>query len=100
LHLLQSICQEPNIFIANAFSPDNDGYNDQIYVQGAGITALYFVIYNRWGEQLFETNRLQEGWDGFYKGMACPPDVYGYYVECRCLDGNRFFKKGNITLLK
>ena len=100
LILLESICQEPNIFIANAFSPDKDGYNDKIFIQGTGITELYFVIYNRWGEQVFETRSLQHGWDGSYKGKACSPDVYGYYVQCRCLDGRTYFKKGNITLLK
>ena len=100
LILLESICQEPNIFIANAFSPDKDGYNDKIFIQGTGITELYFVIYNRWGEQVFETRALQHGWDGSYKGKACSPDVYGYYVQCRCLDGRTYFKKGNITLLK
>lgn len=100
IYVTSPICDEPHIFVPNAFTPDGDGYNDVIVVEGALITDVYFVIYNRWGEQVFETNVKNEGWDGTFKGKACPPDVYGYYMKCKCLDGNEFFKKGNITLLR
>lgn len=94
------ICDEPNVFVPNAFSPDGDGYNDVIYVEGNAITDINFIIYNRWGEQVFESNDKSIGWDGKFKGKDCPPDVYGYYMQCRCLDGNELIKKGNITLLR
>ena len=96
----EALCEEPHVFVPNAFTPDGDGYNDVIFVQGAVITDIYFVIYNRWGEQVFETNVLYKGWDGTFKNVDCPPDVYGYYMKCRCLDGNELTKKGNITLLR
>ncbi|MFT5645958.1 MAG: gliding motility-associated-like protein, partial [Aureispira sp.] len=94
------ICDEPNVFVPNAFSPDGDGYNDVIYVEGAVITAINFIIYNRWGEQVFQSNDKNIGWDGTFKGKDCSSDVYGYYMQCKCLDGNELIKKGNITLLR
>jgi gliding motility-associated-like protein len=94
------ICDEPNVFVPNAFSPDGDGYNDIIYVEGNAITDINFIIYNRWGEQVFKSNDKNIGWDGKFKGKDCLPDVYGYYMQCRCLDGNELIKKGNITLLR
>ncbi|CAA6829599.1 MAG: PKD domain containing protein [uncultured Aureispira sp.] len=94
------ICDEPNVFVPNAFSPDGDGYNDVIYVEGSAITAINFIIYNRWGEQVFQSNDKSIGWDGKFKGKDCLPDVYGYYMQCKCLDGNELVKKGNITLLR
>ncbi len=100
IYVRSSFCDDPFVFIANAFSPDGDGYNDVIYVQGNNITRINFVIYDRWGEQVFSSNVQQEGWNGTYKGRACPPDVYGYYMTCQCLDGTELVKKGNITLLR
>ena len=94
------LCEDPYVFVPNAFSPDGDGYNDVIFVQGGYITHINFVIYNRWGEQVFQTTTVGAGWDGRYKGKDCAPDVYGYYMECRCLDGTRSVRKGNITLLR
>lgn len=95
-----ALCEEPYVFVPNAFSPDGDGYNDVIYVKGNHLTDVNFVIYDRWGERVFETQQLGAGWDGRYRGKASPPDVYAYYLECRCLDGTRLIKKGNITLLR
>jgi len=100
IYVFDPVCDDPNVFVPNAFTPDDDGHNDVIYVQGTVITDVYFVIYNRWGEQVFESNDLNIGWDGKYKGKECPPDVYGYYMKCTCFDGNELTKKGNITLLR
>jgi gliding motility-associated-like protein len=94
-------CSEPYIFIPRAFSPDNgDELNDKVYVRGEFLTEVEFAIYTRWGELVFKTNNLETGWDGTHKGKAVNPDVYGYYVKGRCKDGQNFFKKGNITVLK
>lgn len=100
IYVRKSFCEDPFVFIASGFSPDGDGQNDAIYVQGNNITRINFVIYDRWGEQVFSSNDQQKGWDGTYKGRACPPAVYGYYMTCQCLDGTALTKKGNITLLR
>ena len=93
-------CGDPYIFIPNAFTPNADGLNEILRVRGNNITEVHWVIYDRWGEKIFETTSLDKGWDGTYKGQLLPPDVYGYYLQCTCEGGGEFFKKGNVTLLR
>ncbi len=100
LRVLVPLCDEPYIFIPRAFTPNGDGTNDLIYVRGDYLTSVEFVIYNRWGEQVFATKDKTIGWDGKHNGQAVTPDVYGYYVRGVCQQGEQFFKKGNITVLK
>jgi gliding motility-associated-like protein len=96
----ETICIEPEIFVPNAFSPNGDGNNDILYVRGNTIRELLFRIYNRWGEKVFETTDPSAGWNGTYKGARVQPGVYDYYLEATCVDNERFFKKGNITVLR
>ncbi len=93
-------CDEPFIFVPNAFSPNGDGRNDVFYVRGNAIDEMYMAVYNRWGEKVFETSDPNEGWNGTFKGKELPPDVFGYYLQLKCLNGEEYFKKGNVTLLK
>lgn len=101
-----TICKEiyidfiPLIGVPNAFSPNGDGHNDRIYVEGLGITKLSFKIYNRWGELVYEGTDQYEGWDGKYKGVMQEMEVYTYVVNALLLDGSNPILKGNITLLK
>jgi gliding motility-associated-like protein len=100
VRIREPICDGPLIFIPNAFSPDGDGYNDVLMVNGNNIDEMTMAIYNRWGQKVFETNNQSVGWDGTFKGKDLPPDVYGYYMRCTCDKGGSLFLKGNITLLK
>lgn len=93
-------CGPPNIYVPNAFTPNSDNLNEQLYVRGNYITDLYFVIYDRWGEKIFETKSLFQGWDGTYKGRAVDPAVFVYYLEAVCEDGQNYFDKGNITVIR
>ncbi|HEY1038216.1 MAG TPA: PKD domain-containing protein, partial [Bacteroidia bacterium] len=68
--------------VPTAFTPDGDGVNDIIYVDGWGIKKLiYFRVYNRWGQLLFESTDLKTGWDGYYKGVLQNMETYVYQVE-------------------
>ena len=93
-------CRDPFIFIPKGFTPDGDGLNDQLFVRGNAIDELYLAIFNRWGEKVFETDNKEIGWDGTFNGKALSSDVYGYYLEVSCFNGQEYFKKGNITLLR
>ena len=50
--------------------------------------------------KLFETEDQNVGWDGFYQGERLTPDVYGFYLQAKCFNGQEYFKKGNVTLLR
>lgn len=98
--VLLAPCKEANLYIPNAFSPNGDGKNDVLFVRGNYITKLYFAVYDRWGQKMFETKDITRGWDGTFKGKKIDPAVFGYYLEGECEGGDKFFKKGNVTLLK
>jgi gliding motility-associated-like protein len=93
-------CGEPNIFVPNAFTPNNDGNNDILKVRGRWISKLQFVVYNRWGQEMFTTTDLNNGWNGVFKGNEVAPDVYNYYLQVTCLDNKIFTKRGNTSLIK
>lgn len=84
----------------NAFTPNGDGVNDVIYVQGFGIQRMVWRIYNRWGKLLFTGISLARGWDGKYNGELQPQDVYNYVLDVKFSDGTTKVLKGDITLLK
>lgn len=94
------VCDHPYIFVPNAFSPNSDGKNDLLMVRSQVVQEIVFRVYNRWGQKVYETNRTNTGWNGNYKGKLADPDVYDYYMEGTCIDGQHFLIKGNITLIR
>jgi gliding motility-associated-like protein len=61
---------------------------------------MQFVVYNRWGEKVFETKNINEGWNGKYNGEACNPGVYVWYLEAVLLNGETIKRKGNVSLVR
>jgi gliding motility-associated-like protein len=98
--VLEFVCGDPFVYIPNAFSPNKDGDNDILYVRGILIDKMIFRIFDRWGEMVFESTNPANGWDGSFKGKFCDPDVFDYYLDVTCIDGQKNLIKGNITLLK
>jgi gliding motility-associated-like protein len=90
----------PLLDVPNAFTPGRFGENGIVKVVGFGITHMTFRIYNRWGQMVFESNDRSIGWDGMYKGVLQPMDVYAYTLEAEYFDGTRATKKGDITLIR
>ncbi len=93
-------CNEDYVFVPNAFSPNNDSKNDILYVHSRMTNDIYFAVFDRWGEKVFETTNVMHGWDGSYKGQPMSNGVYVFYVRATCWDGSYFEKKGNVTLLR
>ena len=89
-----------NIFIPNAFSPNDDLSNDILYVRAINITELEFRLFNRWGEEVFYTKNKNKGWDGIYKGTKMSPQVFTYTCRATFWDGEPFYQEGNVTLLE
>jgi gliding motility-associated-like protein len=100
IEVVDALCYDPYIFVPNAFTPNNDGENDLLFVRGQSITSLLFRVYNRWGEKVWETTDPLKGWDGTFQGRDCDPAVFDYYLEVVCPGGQEFFKKGNVTLIR
>jgi gliding motility-associated-like protein len=95
-----TFCEEPFVFFPTGFSPNNDGENDELKLESNVATEVYWVIYNRWGEKIFEADSLDDAWDGTFKGQPQPAESYGYYLRVGCVGGEVFEKKGNVTLLR
>ncbi len=101
--VIEFVCDEPFVFVPNAFTPNGDGNNDVIFAKSTIVDdteEFVFRIFNRWGEMVFETSDILEGWDGTWRGKKCKPDVYDYYLEGFCIDGQSFLIQGNITLIR
>jgi gliding motility-associated-like protein len=88
------------MFVPTAFSPNGDGHNDTMFVRGICLEKLTFMIFNRWGEKVFETNDQRRGWDGTYKGQPMNTGVFVYRLEGVTYDRKAFSRKGNITLIR
>lgn len=91
-----------DIYIPNAFSPDNIGpeINNQFKVNAEHALEFKMMIVNKWGETVFSTTNPDMGWDGTFLGAKCPGDVYVYYIKVvNQLGGTREFR-GTITLLR
>lgn len=90
----------PRLDLPNAFTPQSNSINSVIYVRGFGIGKIKWRIYNRVGNLVFESNSTSDGWDGRYKGVVQPMDVYAYTLEVEFTDGTKATKKGDITLVR
>jgi gliding motility-associated-like protein len=92
---------ETFIDLPTTFTPNGDGVNDQIYLRGWGIKeVLYFRIFNRWGELVFESNNIDYGWDGYYKGLLQNNDTYTYSARVKDFRGNYIEGQGHINLMR
>ncbi len=101
VYVIRPTCDERDIYVPNIFSPNQDGENDDFKVLSNFIDQIHLIIYNRWGEKIFETKDKNQAWDGTYKGSLLPPDVYAYYFNVVCIgDGKKYAKKGNVTLIR
>lgn len=90
----------PLVDVPNAFTPQSGDINSRVMVRGFGIAKMRFIIWNRWGQKVFETGNRLEGWDGRYKGQIQPMDVYAYTLDVEFFDGTKTTKKGDITLIR
>jgi gliding motility-associated-like protein len=89
-----------NIGVPSAFAP-NSAFNNILYVKGeSGIKSINFTIFNRYGQKVFESQDVGQGWDGTHNGKTLNPGVFVYYVKATFIDGSVGDLKGNVTLVK
>lgn len=87
-------------YIPNAFTPNNDGDNDEFRLVGLSLSNGEVTIYNRWGEQVYHTFNLDDPWDGTKNGVPVPEGVYVYVVTGQGLDGLLYTRTGTVTLIR
>lgn len=90
------------VYIPNAFSPNQDGRNEGFRPVGYGIEADEYrlKIFNRWGEKVFETIERDEEWDGTFRGNKCEPGVFVWVLELKFAHGEVRNEAGNVTLIR
>jgi len=90
------------IFVPSAFSPNGDGENDlfSLYADAICIKRMFFYIYDRWGEKVFEATRPEEKWDGYYRGKLLNTNVFTYHIYAETTNGQTISQKGNISLIR
>ncbi|MEM8585653.1 MAG: gliding motility-associated C-terminal domain-containing protein [Bacteroidota bacterium] len=96
------------VYVPNAFSPNNDGVNDAfapIIIQPNVSSILRFEVYDRWGNQVYAQadwlpRGISDGWDGQIRGKLAPTGVYVYQAEVLFLDGEVLIYKGDVQLLR
>ena len=88
------------VFVPNGFSPNADGENDLECVYGRCIETIYFAIYDRWGEKVFDTSDPKQCWDGMFRGQAMNTASFVYYLNAKLVTGETLTKRGNINLVR
>ncbi len=98
---VEDACVLRSLQIPNLLTPNGDGANDEFEIRYEGLAEVSLMrIFNRWGEVVFETERLDEFWDGTFRGKPVNPGVYVYYLEGKCLNEEPFVEQGNVTVVR
>lgn len=89
-------------YLPNAFSPNNDGDNDifRAYVNPQCVVDYRLSVYNRWGEKVFETYDVKEGWNGEFRGTGSNTAVYAYKCKVEFTNGQVKELQGNVSLVR
>ena len=88
------------LFIPNSFSPNGDGINDEFSISSEGIDEFEFIVFNRWGEEIFKTTDLKFIWDGKYQGNLVQVGAYPYSVRVKTDNGFTSEKQGHINVVR
>lgn len=90
-----------SLFIPSAFTPNGDGLNDLFRPKSVGFRAYkYFRVFNRFGEMVFDTKIIGDGWDGLYKGGKADMGTYFWMLSAEDKDGNVMQRKGDVILIR
>ncbi len=100
INVISLQCDESDIFLPSAFSPNDDEANDILHIRSNILKSMELIIYDRWGEEVFKSTSISDGWDGTYKGKQLAPDVYAFCIKVVCIDDQDFISRGNVTLFR
>ena len=90
-----------DLFVPNAWTPNGDGVNDRLFPLTENVVKLnFFRVFNRWGQLMFETSTIGDGWDGVFNGKPMMMDTYTWTAEAVGIDGKTFRRSGNAVLIR
>lgn len=102
----QEVCLEPEVefYAPNAFTPNGDGHNDLFFPLGEGIdwSSFHMLIFDRWGNLIYETYDINSPWNGKVKGSdeIAEVDVYVWKVDVRDIKSNMHYLVGHVSLVR
>ncbi|MBS3914773.1 MAG: gliding motility-associated C-terminal domain-containing protein [Bacteroidetes bacterium] len=90
------------VFIPDVFTPEGSGpgRNETFMISALNFKTMKLLIFNRWGEKLYETTDVTKGWDGRSNGEICPDGVYIYKIQVEAPDGKIYNYDGTVTLMR
>jgi len=90
------------VYIPNAFTPDDNGVNDRFRVTGTGITDFQMSIFTRWGQLVYFSEDIEEGWSGDVNGngSVVQNGTYVYKVRVTDILGEEFWYTGHVTVVR
>jgi gliding motility-associated-like protein len=97
---LLEVIYRSKVAFPNAFSPDGNGLNDIFNFESRYIMAVNMKIYNRWGELVYQTTNVDQGWDGTVNGKPAPIGAYIHHTELTDDMGITFVKSGEIISIR
>jgi gliding motility-associated-like protein len=87
--------------VPNIFSPNEDGKNDFLTIHTLGIKDFYIRIFDRWGNEMFQSNDVSQSWDGRFNGRSVDPGVYMIMIEYTDQDTEeKFVKYFDLALIR
>jgi gliding motility-associated-like protein len=98
--VLVKVVAENKTAVPTAFTPNGNNVNDRLRPLSKLASIDYFRVYNRWGNLLFETNKIGDGWDGRYKGVLQPSDSYTWFLLAILPNGEPVKQSGKTLLIR
>lgn len=91
----------PAIYVPSGFTPNNDGHNDRFRCLAVGMTTIYFFnVYNRFGQLMYSSQDVRQGWDGTFNGKPQPIGTYVWMVKGLDYQGKEHLEKGTVVLIR
>lgn len=105
LQIIVTKCEQIIYYIPNAFTPDGDNWNNTfkpIFTEGYDPFDFHLVVYNRWGEIIFESYDASKGWNGYYGGIRCQDGVYTWKIDFGLLNqtDDKMVETGHVVLIR
>ncbi len=91
---------DPYLYVPSAFTPDNNQINDDFRPVGTEIIQFHIMIFDRYGKLIFESNNLENAWDGTFEGQPAQEGAYVWRIDATVNKGDKVNRKGTVTLLR